>query len=189
MHMNKPSLTFTLALATVGMLSTLAVGGTSPLNAAGSKRRLIATTDSTTSLVNEPKIERKVESSSSTETWVAEPSETALATLTMFIEEPIKPYIPFIAAMTSLDCNGNGIADTTEISNGAMDFDGDQILDACEYKLGDLNLNGTIDQQDVSILIGWWAIPNPLYGDLNGDNVVDATDLGILLGRFGAVTY
>jgi hypothetical protein len=55
--------------------------------------------------------------------------------------------------------------------------------------MGDLNLNGTIDQQDVSILIGWWGIPNPLFGDLNGDNVVDANDLGIILGRFGAVTY
>ncbi|MFM7260299.1 MAG: hypothetical protein ACKO3W_06805 [bacterium] len=189
--MKNASLTFVLTLATVGTLSTLAVGGTSPLNATGSKRRLIASADTTTSLVSEPVVQRKVESASPSgnETWVAEPSETALATLTMFIEEPIKPYLPFIAAMTSLDCNSNGIADTVEISAGAIDFDSDLIIDACEYKMGDLNLNGVIDQQDVSILVGWWGIPNPLYGDLNGDNIVDANDLGILLGRFGAVTY
>ena len=46
-----------------------------------------------------------------------------------------------------------------------------------------------IDGADVSILLGWWGIPNPLYGDLNADNVVDARDLGIVLGRFGVATY
>lgn len=189
--MKNARLSLVIAVTTIGTLSTLAVGDIAPLNAAGSKRRVTANANTTTSLVSEPRVERKVEpvSPSAGETWVAEPSETALATMTMFIEEPIKPYLPFIAAMTSLDCNGNGIADTTEISAGAVDFDSDQILDACEYKLGDLNLNGVIDQQDVSILVGWWAIPNPLYGDLNGDNVVDANDLGIMLGRFGAATY
>ena len=87
------------------------------------------------------------------------------------------------------DCNGNGIPDATEIANGAQDFDNDGVLDSCEFAFGDLNLNGVVDSLDVSILLGWWGVPNPLYGDLNGDGVVNAIDLGTLLGRFGVVTF
>jgi len=181
----RTTLIATTLLASV-MASTLAVAGVTPLNANGSKRRVSATVNTTTKVVSEPIVEKKIEAS---QTWVPELVEASTATATMYIEEPIKPIIPIIAALTSLDCNNNGIADTTEISAGAIDFDGDSVLDSCETRLGDLNLNGTIDQQDVSILVGWWGIPNPLYGDLNFDGVVDANDLGILLGRFGAVTY
>lgn len=170
----------------VSTLTSIAIADTAPLSATGSKRRVTAVTNTVTKTVTAPKVERKVEA---TNTWVPEPTESTIAEIKTYTEEPIKPYIPFIAAMTALDCNSNGTPDATEISNGAMDWDNDQILDVCEYKMGDLNLNGVIDQQDVSILIGWWGIPNPLFGDLNGDNVVDANDLGIILGRFGAVTY
>jgi hypothetical protein len=70
-----------------------------------------------------------------------------------------------------------------------MDFDNDGILDVCEYRMGDLNLNGVIDAQDVSILLGWWGVPNPVFGDLDGDEVVGPRDLGVLLGRFGVVMW
>lgn len=180
------ALPFVATFLAVSTLTSLALADTAPLAATGPKRRVTATTNTVTKTVTAPKVERKVES---TNTWVAEPAESTVTEIKTIIEEPIKPYIPLIAALTSLDCNSNGISDTTEIANGAMDWDNDQILDACEYKMGDLNLNGTIDQQDVSILIGWWGIANPLFGDLNNDNVVDANDLGILLGRFGAATY
>ena len=89
----------------------------------------------------------------------------------------------------SVDCNANSVPDSTEISNGAQDSDSDGTLDSCEFAIGDLNLNGFIDSYDVSILLGWWGITNPLYGDLNGDNVVNAYDLGIILGRYGVVTF
>jgi hypothetical protein len=182
---NPKSVAIAAALVTA-TVATVAIADTAPLSATGSKRRVTAVTNTVTKTVTAPKVERKVEA---TNTWVPEPTESTIAEIKTYTEEPIKPYIPFIAAMTALDCNSNGTPDTTEISNGAMDWDNDQILDVCEYKMGDLNLNGVIDQQDVSILIGWWGIPNPLFGDLNGDNVVDANDLGIILGRFGAVTY
>jgi hypothetical protein len=182
---NSKSVTITAALITAA-IATVAIADTAPLAATGSKRRVTATTDTVTKKVTAPTVERKVEA---TNTWVAEPVESTITEVKAIIEEPIKPYIPLIAALTALDCNSNGIPDTTEIAGGAMDWDNDQILDVCEYKMGDLNLNGSIDQQDVSILIGWWGIANPLFGDLNNDNVVDANDLGILLGRFGAATY
>ncbi len=182
---NPKSVAIAAALVTA-TVATIATADTAPLSATGSKRRVTAVTNTVTKTVTAPKVERKVEA---TNTWVPEPTESTIAEINTYTEEPIKPYIPFIAAMTALDCNSNGTPDATEISGGAMDWDNDQILDVCEYKMGDLNLNGTIDQQDVSILIGWWGIANPLVGDLNNDGAVDANDLGIILGRFGAVTY
>ena len=89
--------------------------------------------------------------------------------------------------MVLVDCNGNGISDSVDISNGAADADNDGKLDSCEMRYGDLNLNGVIDQQDVYILLGWWDIPNPLAGDLNGDTHTNAEDLGMLLARWGLV--
>jgi len=168
------------------LLAEIAIGGTVPLAAGNSKRRINTVVNTTTKLVTPPVVEVKVEA---TNTWVASPAETVASTVTQYIEEPVRPVLPVFTALTIFDCNGNGVGDSVEIANGAADFDGDAVLDACETKLGDLNLNGTIDQQDVNILVGWWGIANPLYGDLNNDNVVDAIDLGIILGRFGVVVY
>ena len=179
-----------IVLASTALLATAlladATMGNGTLNAQGSKRRMTATVSATTAVVAAPVVEKKIEA---TNTWVVSAEDTVVTNVVKVAEEPIRPYIPVIAALTSLDCNGNGIPDSTEIANGATDADNDGILDSCEYALGDLNLNGVVDGQDVSILLGWWAIPNPLFGDLNGDNMVDAFDLGILLGRFGVVTY
>jgi len=85
------------------------------------------------------------------------------------------------------DCDSNGTDDAADIAAGAADFDADGRLDKCEYAYGDLNLNGVINQQDVSILLGWWAIPNPQYGDLDGDGSCGPEDLGVLLARWGLV--
>ncbi len=184
------SITAALSLFAIVASATIASGDTAPLAASSPKKRVSATTTTTTTttatVVTAPVVETKIEA---TNTWVAEPTETAATTVIMTLEEPIKPFIPLIAALISADCNGNGTPDSTEIANGAHDVDNDQILDACEYYLGDLNLNGIIDAQDVSILLGWWGIADPVFGDLNDDNQVNAIDLGIILGRFGAVTY
>lgn len=87
------------------------------------------------------------------------------------------------------DCDENGIPDSTDISNGAADVDQDSVPDRCEIAVGDLNLNGVIDQSDMFIMLGWWGSATPQYGDLNGDNKVDGYDLGICLGRFGLVIF
>jgi hypothetical protein len=185
--MNKKSIIpFTTALLAGAFVAEYSLGVTDTLAASGNKRRVAATVETTTATVREPVVEKKIEN---TETWVVDTNESINAELDMLMEEPFKPYIPLATALVSNDCNDNLIDDSDDIEFGEMDFDNDGILDVCEYRMGDLNLNGVIDQQDVSILIGWWGIPNPLFGDLNGDNVVDANDLGIILGRFGAVTY
>jgi hypothetical protein len=47
----------------------------------------------------------------------------------------------------------------------------------------DLNGDGTVDGQDLGILLGSWSGTGP--ADLNGDGTVDGQDLGILLGSWG----
>lgn len=173
------------AVALTAIVADVTVGGTSPLAASGTKRRVSATVSTTTAIVSEPVVEAKIPE---TNIWEPAPLETSTTDVRKGIEEP---YRPVVAAATSLlfDCNNNGQLDTVEIANGAPDTDSDSVLDSCEYAIGDLNLNGVIDQQDLSILLGWWGVPNPQFGDLNFDGAVNALDLGIILGRFGVVVY
>ncbi len=179
-----------LKLATAILLSAVVadatLGGTSTLAVSTSTRRVSAIVDTTSSLVTAPVVEQKIEA---TQTWAPATSDTVVTEVTKVAEEPFRPYLPLALALISVDCDGNGVPDSTQISAGAMDWDGDGVLDSCEYAMGDLNLNGFIDGQDVSILLGWWGISNPLYGDLNGDGIVNAIDLGTILGRYGVVTY
>ena len=88
---------------------------------------------------------------------------------------------------TFTDCNGNGTEDSAEIAGGAADTDGDGRLDSCEQAVGDLNLNGIVDQGDVFIVLGWWSFPIGAPCDFNADGKVDGRDLGFVLARFGWV--
>lgn len=173
------------AVALTAIVADATLGGTAPLAASGTKRRVSATVSTTTAIVSEPVVEAK---NTTTNVWEPAPLDTGATAVRKGVEEP---YRPAIAAATSMlfDCNNNGQLDTVEIANGAPDTDSDAVLDSCEYAIGDLNLNGLIDQQDLSILLGWWGIPNPQFGDLNNDGAVNALDLGIILGRFGVVVY
>lgn len=141
--------------------------------------------DSNNLLVSEPVVETKDTQSG---TWVVGEEDSVLTELTKDSEEPYRGYIS-VATSMMFDCDGNGQLDSIDISNGAIDADGDGVIDRCEYNIGDLNLNGVIDAYDVSILLGWWGVPFPQFGDLNFDGVVNAIDLGTLLGRFGVVVY
>ena len=120
--------------------------------------------------------------------WVVDECESAKTEDAMIEEAPLKAELE-MWSMITIDCNGNGVADSVDIINGAMDWDVDGTPDACEYDAGDLNLNGVIDSQDMSILLGWWGIANPLVADLNKDGKVDGIDMGMMLGRYGAVVY
>ncbi len=150
--------------------------------AANTNKKIVAVVNTTTSAV----VETKVIEKNTAGTWVESATKSTAATTAMIdatvTPPPMPPPDPIIN-----DCNDNGIDDDAELASGASDWDADGTLDICETTAGDLNLNGVIDSQDVSILLGWWGAANPLYGDLNGDNIVDAVDLGTLLARFGPV--
>lgn len=55
--------------------------------------------------------------------------------------------------------------------------------DLCVPCVGDLNVDGTVNAADLSILLGAWGTSGP--GNLNGDATVNAADLSILLGAWG----
>lgn len=59
------------------------------------------------------------------------------------------------------------------------------------YVLGDVNLNGDVDSDDLGLLLnnfGSSAGPGWGGGDLNANMVVDSDDLGLLLNNFGNTT-
>jgi hypothetical protein len=85
----------------------------------------------------------------------------------------------------AVDCNGNGTEDAVEIAAGAADADADGRLDSCEQAVGDLNLNGVIDQGDILIVLGWWNFPTGAPCDYNADGLINGRDLGFVLARFG----
>lgn len=49
---------------------------------------------------------------------------------------------------------------------------------------GDLNNDGTIDGQDLTLLLAGWNTTDPQY-DVNGDGLVDGADLTLLLASWG----
>lgn len=156
------------------------------LSAESASRRVLAQYDDATGSVAAARVEvRDAEASA----WTPAPDEAAETLASSIAGSGAREVIPLIAALTAFDCNLNGVPDAIEIAAGAQDLDVDGVLDSCEFAMGDLNLNGMIDQQDVSILLGWWGIANPAFGDLDHDGAVSAADLGILLSRFGVVTY
>ena len=183
----KSSITFASAFTLAVLTAHSTLAGSVTMQQNGQKRRVEATVNTQTSIVSQPVVTKKVEGTQ--DTWVAAPEESVETEFNSVMQEPFRPIIPIVTALISLDCNNNGTLDSIEIANGAMDWDTDGILDTCEYRIGDLNLNGVIDGQDTSILLGWWGIPNPLFGDLDFDNNVGPRDLGILLGRWGVVVY
>ena len=151
--------------------------------AASSTRKIVAVVSNTTNAV----VATKVIEKNTTGTWVESVAKSTSATTTLVAAVVVPPPVPMGGNPIINDCNNNGIDDATEIAGGSSDWDNDGRLDICETTSGDFNLNGVVDSQDVSILLGWWGVSNPLYGDLNGDNFVDAVDLGTLLARFGPV--
>ncbi|MCX7424207.1 MAG: dockerin type I domain-containing protein [Planctomycetia bacterium] len=63
-------------------------------------------------------------------------------------------------------------------------------LHAGWYRLGDANLDGTVDDRDASILGAHWHTPSGatwIDGDFNGDGRVDDRDACILAAHWGAV--
>lgn len=90
------------------------------------------------------------------------------------------------ALIASGDCDGNGIADSTDIANGAEDRDRDGRLDACERVNGDMNLNGFVDSRDVYYWMGIADSPFQYQGDLDGDGEYSFGDLAYILLNMGS---
>ena len=56
------------------------------------------------------------------------------------------------------DCNGNGVADVRDIARGtSLDADADGVPDECGACTPDLNDDGTVNGQDLGVLLAAWG--------------------------------
>ena len=63
-----------------------------------------------------------------------------------------------------------------------IDLDDNGVADICQLRAGDLDLNGVIDQSDMSVLLNMLNTEPVLgIGDMDGNGVIDSTDIGVLL--------
>jgi len=123
-------------------------------------------------------VEVKVLAKTSTNAWVVADD---LTTETNAAEQAA----PALGSIT--DCNDNGIDDAADIAAGTEnDIDGDAKPDSCEIALGDVNLDGTVNGADASIVLGWWNLSYSPTSDCNFDGNVDGMDLAIVLAAFGS---
>ena len=84
-----------------------------------------------------------------------------------------------------VDCDGNGVPDACDMSDGADDSNGNRRLDSCERDYGDFDLDGMVGGIDLAMLMTMWGEIAPRYGDLSGDGRVGGIDLAILMTRWG----
>ena len=123
-------------------------------------------------------VEVKVLAKTSTNTWVVADDLTTEA-------NQAEQTAPALGSIT--DCNDNGIDDAADIAAGTeSDVDGDAKPDSCEIALGDVNLDGTVNGADASIVLGWWNLSYSPTSDCNFDGNVDGMDLAIVLAAFGS---
>jgi hypothetical protein len=83
------------------------------------------------------------------------------------------------------DCNANGVPDACDIFAGtSQDLDNSGIPDECEC-VGDVNLDGRVDVDDIVEIILAWGDGAGSPADLNGDGIVSGGDLAIVVGGYG----
>ena len=83
----------------------------------------------------------------------------------------------------AIDCDGNGRADTCDLTDASRDLDGDGVLDSCERERGDVDLDGFVDGTDLATLLAAWGTDD-LTADLTLDGLVDGRDLLVVLSNW-----
>jgi len=75
-------------------------------------------------------------------------------------------------------------ADSVTGMPAAIDLDLNGVADICQLRSGDLDLDGSITQRDMSILLNMIGL-EPVFGigDMDGNGVLDAADVGMILNQ------
>ena len=98
---------------------------------------------------------------------------------------------PFTAEATELPADASQAEDGSKSAAAQppeepsfIDLDQNGEADLCQLRRGDLDLNGTINEGDLALLLTMLGeAPVMGFGDLNDDGVIDATDVAELTAR------
>jgi predicted lipoprotein with Yx(FWY)xxD motif len=88
------------------------------------------------------------------------------------------------------DSDSDGVADCNDncdpLANpDQADTNGNGFGDVCEWARGDLNLDGTVNGDDVLILVANWGLSGLSKGDINFDGQIEAKDITKMLKNWG----
>ncbi|MFZ9915983.1 MAG: dockerin type I domain-containing protein [Phycisphaerales bacterium] len=118
------------------------------------------------------------------DTLYAIPSGATQVSVTLYYQTTSKEYIEFLRDANVTDSNGQTAYDlwasTGKSAPVAMDS---AVLNIATATPGDLNGDGTVNGQDLAILLSAWGGTGP--ADINGDGTVNGQDLAILLSNWG----
>jgi len=98
---------------------------------------------------------------------------------------------PITAEATEVPADASEAEDGTETPSAQppeepsfIDLDQNGEADLCQLRRGDLDLDGTINEGDLALLLTMLGeVPVMGFGDLNDDGVIDATDVAELTAR------
>ncbi len=95
-----------------------------------------------------------------------------------------------IASGLDHDCNANGVLDRCDILINQTEDDENRNCypDSCEYAVGDFGLDGSVEAQDLAVLLSAWGNPESI-ADLDGDGVVGGGDLARILFHWGPTPF
>ncbi len=103
-------------------------------------------------------------------------------------------YDNFNTDMARFDLNSSGTVEEGDIANwltAASSTDNPYNTTGATFRSGDVNFSGSVDSNDLGILLNNFGSTAGLYyedGNLNGDANVDSSDLGRLLNSFGVTS-
>jgi len=85
----------------------------------------------------------------------------------------------------AFDCNRNCIPDDQDIESGSsLDENQNGIPDECDC-IADVNMDGTLDVNDIMAIIMAWGSTTDPQADLSGDGIVEVNDIIILISAWG----
>ena len=112
------------------------------------------------------------------------PAGTAKAVVTLYFQVTTREYAEFLRDENFTDSNGQQAYDlwNTHGKSAPVDMDHAELA-VVVGNPADLNGDGSVNAQDLAILLGAWGTAGP--GDLDASGQVNAADLAILLGAWG----
>ncbi|MBU6317248.1 MAG: IPT/TIG domain-containing protein, partial [Acidobacteria bacterium] len=146
-------------------------------------------TDDSSGGMGLPTRDRGEDDGSGTATGVAEEEEVFLAGLPVEAVQTMRLVMEGAVEEPACDPAACGITpDGSKPLDELADVDQDGVADLCQLRCGDLNMDGSIDFGDMSLLTGMYGLKPVLgVGDLDDDGDIDVDDLRMLMDRIEPV--